>query len=132
MWTLFWDMHSGGGTKEGDYDKIYIEAPKKEAVNIFYRKFHHSPFRVSCTCCGEDYTLSESKSLEDASAYHRDCKFDKETDGYTEESEGKSYSHYKTIEEYCNLPNVLIIRKEDITDREREEVDIPEEGYVWK
>lgn len=73
MWTLFWDMHSGGGTKEGNYDKIYIEAKEDEAMKIFYNRFEHNPNRVSCTCCGEDYSIDEYETLEEASGYHRHC-----------------------------------------------------------
>ena len=31
MWTLFWDMHSGGGSKE-KWTMIYIEAPEDELI----------------------------------------------------------------------------------------------------
>lgn len=72
-WTLFWDMHSGGGSKE-NADKIYIQAPEEEAKVVFYNRFGHSPERVSCTCCGDDYSISESATLEEASAYHRNCE----------------------------------------------------------
>ena len=71
MFTQFWDMHSGGGCKEEPYENIYIEAPKEKAVMVFFNRFHHSPFRVSCTCCGEDYSVNEYKTLKDATAFHR-------------------------------------------------------------
>ena len=70
-WTHFWDMHSGGGCKEAPYEHIFIEAPLEEAVRIFYNRFGHNPYRVSCTCCGEDYSVSEYDTLEEATAYHR-------------------------------------------------------------
>ena len=35
VWTQFWDMHSGGTTKEPPYDKIYIEADEDEAYEMF-------------------------------------------------------------------------------------------------
>ncbi len=73
-WTLFWDMHSGGGSKEKQ-DKIYIEAPIEEAKIIFYNRFGHNPERVTCTCCGGDYSISEEDSLEEASGFHRNCRF---------------------------------------------------------
>lgn len=72
-WTTLWDMHSGGGTKEPPYEEFYIEAPVKEAKSIFYARFGHSPDRVSCTCCGPDYSVYEHESLEQASGYHRGC-----------------------------------------------------------
>ena len=50
-WTRFWDMNSGGGTQT-QWEKIYINAPEKEAIKIFEREFHQSPFDVACDCCG--------------------------------------------------------------------------------
>ena len=93
MWTHFWDMHSGGGTKvwrapdgsffEGgrftDDDKgtpfnhIYIEAPEDEAVVIFYNRFGHNPHRVTCTCCGADYSIDSEESLARLTGFHRNC-----------------------------------------------------------
>lgn len=61
MFTLFMDMHSGGGKKES-FEQLAIEAPMKEAEMVFYHRFGHSPYRVSCACCGEDYSLSEHES----------------------------------------------------------------------
>ena len=61
-WTQFWDMHSGGSLKE-QWQYIYIEAPEDEARVIFYNRFDHSPDRVTCTCCGEDYSVSEDADL---------------------------------------------------------------------
>ena len=59
------DMHSGGSQKES-VGYIYIEAPQSEAVVIFFNKFGHSPFRVTCTCCGEDYSMTEYSTVENA------------------------------------------------------------------
>lgn len=73
MFTQFWDMHSGGGTKEEPYDMIFIEAPLEEAKIIFYNRFGHNPERVTCTCCGEDYSIDEYITLKRATAYHRGC-----------------------------------------------------------
>lgn len=73
-WTLFWDMHSGGGTKEPPYQKIYIEAPIEEAKVVFYNRFGHNPDRVTCTCCGEDYSIDEEPTLAKASGFHRGAK----------------------------------------------------------
>lgn len=72
-WTHFMDMHSGGGTKEEPFEHIYIEAPEAEARVIFYNRFGHSPERVSCTCCGGDYSISEHATLKEATAYERGC-----------------------------------------------------------
>lgn len=115
MWTLFWDMHSGGGIKEKPYNKIYIEAPKDEAKIIFYNRFGHSPNRITCTCCGEDYSISESKTLEQASSFYRTSLYN-----------NKSLS----LKEYITLPNVLVIYKKDIKPEERIG-EVPKQGYVW-
>ena len=128
MWTLFWDMHSGGGLKE-KWDKIYIEASEEEAKIIFYNKFGHNPERISCTCCGEDYSISEAKTLGQISGWHRGCAYKK--DKYIEKrSEDSIHKRYFTIKEYEQLENVLIIRKKDIKPEERKG-NIPKQGYVW-
>jgi len=70
MWTRFMDMHSGGGCKE-KWQYIFIEAPQDEATVIFYNRFGHNPNRVSCTCSGEDYSISDYETLEEATAFER-------------------------------------------------------------
>lgn len=73
-WTRFMDMHSGGGLKE-QWQYIYIQAPQAEAEIIFYNRFGHNPNRVSCTCCGPDYSIYESPTLEQATGYERNCAY---------------------------------------------------------
>lgn len=109
MWTRFMDMHSGGGAKEPQ-EYIYIEAPEAEASVIFYNRFGHSPGRVTCTCCGKDYSVSDKPTLEALT------KFDRR-DG-------------RTLEEYLTDPEVLAIYAEDIKPEERQG-EVPEQGYVW-
>lgn len=147
-WTLFWDMHSGGGTKEKDYDKIYIEAPETEAEVIFYNRFGHSPRRVSCTRCGDHYSISEEESLEQLSAFHRGCdgSYVNEKGEKVSEEEawvfrggvkpGYSYKYFETsnsipLEKYLKQNEVLVIYDIDINDNERVG-EVPEQGYVWK
>lgn len=125
-WTHFWDMHSGGGTKEAPYEHIYIEANEKDARIIFYNRFRHSPDRVSCTCCGEDYAVSESDSIEDASGYQRSCKY--AGGRYVDSPRNDQFIPMK---EYAKQPDVLIIRASDIKDDERIG-EVPREGYVWQ
>jgi len=154
-WTLFWDMHSGGRTKVEPYEKIYIEAPEKQAINVFYNRFGRNPYRVTCTCCGEDYSVNESETFDEASGYHRGCDYayfdtkgrEVEKDaawtpgkgmkrGYTSRyvdrpsQETYSWNPYKTVEEYMNQEDVLVIPASEIKDEERH-ADVPEEGYVW-
>lgn len=125
-WTQFWDMHSGGGQKE-KWARIYIEAPKDEAITIFYNRFHHNPNRVTCTCCGEDYSISESETFAEASAFQRNCKW---IDGKYVEIQRDSYNEHKTVEEYVQDPEVLVIPADEIDDDERTGY-VPDEGYMW-
>lgn len=73
VWTHFWDMNSGGGRKE-DWHHIFVEAPEEEAKGIFYARFGHNPERVTCTCCGGDYSISEG-TLADLTGYHRHLRY---------------------------------------------------------
>lgn len=68
--THFWDMHSGGSQKL-DWDKIVIEAPQAEAEIVFYNRFNRNPNRVTCSCCGSDYSISEFDSLAEAENYQK-------------------------------------------------------------
>jgi len=130
MWTQFMDMHSGGGSKE-KWEYIYIEATEEEAEVIFYNKFGHNPGRVSCTCCGEDYSVSESKTLEEATGYERGCLYSKEQGVYVDEPDtSSSYKTYVSLDEYKTLESILIIRADEIKDDDRSG-DVPSEGYVW-
>lgn len=151
VWTEFWDMNSGGGRKE-EWSRIYIEAPEKEARVIFYNRFGHSPDRVTCTCCGEDYSTS-SGSLTDVTGYHRnlpaiepeggsDSQLPDGVSDYLEPGEAvpEGCSIYNepfrrggvpiSIEDYMRDPEVLFIRSEDILPEWRQG-EVPEQGYVW-
>lgn len=119
MWTHFWDMCSGGGHKEPQ-GHIFIEAPEAEAVVIFYNRFGHSSERVSCTCCGPDYSVSEYETLELATEWQRKEAWD---------SNGKKLPTI-ALEQYVLDPDVLIIYEKDIKPKEREGT-VPQQGYVW-
>jgi hypothetical protein len=121
MFTRFWDMHSGGSLKE-KWQMIYIEAPESEAKIIFYNRFGHHPYRITCSCCGEDYSINECDTLKEATAFHRGCDWNDE--GYIESP--RAGHQYQTIEQYQENSDVLIIRKKDITSEEREGT-LPEE-----
>lgn len=158
MWTQFWDMHSGGGAKlwrqtdgrvsaEGGMfyradaakpvEKIYIEASEKEAVRVFYNRFRRNPHRVTCTCCGDDYSVSEGESLEQLTAYHRGCAFKtvkgEDGGGHYAESPSKDYrgKSYMTLDQYTAQSDVLVIRADEILPAERGG-EVPEQGYVWR
>ena len=154
-WTRFMDMHSGGGTKEPPYQYILIEAPEEEAKVIFYNRFRHNPERVTCTCCGDDYSIGEHATLDDATGFDRGCDFahfrpdgtecaESEawvpgkgmTPGYTQhyaERPAKKYAfrEYTTLEDYLKNPDVLVIREADIKPKERSG-EVPTQGYVWR
>lgn len=130
MWTQFMDMHSGGGSKEA-WEYIYIEAPEEEAKVIFYNRFGHNPERVTCTCCGDDYSISESETLEKATGYERGCRWDNKEKGYVDEPDAEgSYKTYRTLAEYKQDKSVLFIPAAEIKAEERRG-NVPEEGYVW-
>lgn len=128
MWTTFWDMHSGGSQKE-KWSKGFIEAPEGEAVSVFYARFGHNPNRVTCTCCGEDYSISENETLAKATAFHRNCEWDKVEGGYVERPRS-DYGEYMTLDEYIASDDVMVIYASDITANERTR-EVPQEGYVW-
>jgi hypothetical protein len=128
MWTQFWDMHSGGRLKE-KWHFIYIEAPQDEAEIIFYNRFGHNPSRVTCTCCGEDYSISEEKTLEQITGFHRGCAYDK--NGYIEKAKNNyEGDRYQTLEEFVKRDDVLVIYAIEIKDKERVG-SVPQQGYVW-
>lgn len=115
------DMHSGGDQKE-NFATCYIEAPEAEARVIFYNRFGHNPDRITCDCCGPDYSYYDYDSLAEASGYDRGCRSVK-IDGYwtyLEEGDSeRSWQKYMTLEAYCKLDSVLIIRADEISDEER-------------
>ena len=94
-WTRFWDMSSGGGIAEPPYEEIYIEAPIEEATLIFWNRFGHDPYNVTCPCCGQDYDVQDYDTIEQATNYHRARR-------------------NQTINEYVENKDVLIIYNKDI------------------
>lgn len=123
-WTQFHDMCSGGSRKL-KWALIYIQAPKAEAALIFQNRFDRNPHRVTCACCGDDYSLTEAPTLAEASWYERRCDWD--NDRFVERPRDRR--KYRTVEEYVNDPDVLVIKTEDIKPEERKGV-LRSEGYV--
>lgn len=117
-------MHSGGGTKEAPYEIIYIEADEEQAKVIFYNRFKHNPERVTCTCCGGDYSISSEESLEQLTAFHRELKYNRETRLYFETDSSTSMEDYKARKD------TLFISKDEILDSERIG-RAPKQGYIW-
>ena len=146
VWTRFMDMHSGGGQKL-DWSHIYIEAPQKEAEVIFQNRFGRNPNRVTCTCCGEDYSISEEEDLEQATAHERQCSYSYFTkehimvprDAVFERGKGcinGAYGKYvevsgsTSLEDYEKQANVLVIHADEIEPSQRIG-SLEPEGYVW-
>lgn len=158
VWTQFWDMHSGGGLKE-DFSMLYIEAPKDEAISVFYSRFGHNPHRVSCTCCGADYSIT-SDNLQQLTGYHRNLRHasplrkedwwevsdevrraaneqsrylepDEEIpDGWHVDDRFFKRGEQMTLSEYLAQDGIEYILAAEIQDFERNN-EPPEEGYVW-
>lgn len=129
MWTRFFDMYSGGRSKE-KWELIYIEASEEEAKVIFYNRFGHNPERVTCTCCGEDYSIDSQKSLAQVTGYDRGCDYVENK--YVERENPKySFNKYMKLKDYIKKDNVKIIKKSEIKKSERVG-EVPQQGYVWQ
>lgn len=119
MWVKFFDMHSGG-RKKLKWSEIYIEATcQQEALIIFANRFKRNADNVTCACCGEDYAVTTSESLEQATAYQRNCYFDNDTRSYLERGRGVGYLEYVPLEEYRARNDVLIITADEVLPEER-------------
>lgn len=106
VWTQFYDMHSGGKQKL-DHWSIFIEAPKEEAEIIFGNRFKRNPHNVTCSCCGQDYSVDEYETLFRAVRYHL-----VKTRGVSDDELLKQF-----IEKQKN--NICIIFEKDIKPEER-------------
>lgn len=124
-------MNSGGDQKL-QWERIFIEAPYDEAVRVFYAKFGRHPENVTCSCCGSDYSIDESESLELATAYARNCRYlspsPTQSGRYFEEGEpipagwtehSIPWGTYKTVEEFSVQDDIKIVYAKDISPEER-------------
>jgi hypothetical protein len=75
MWTMFMDMHSGGGQKT-KYEYVYIKGTEEEAKRTFEKVLGRDPDHASCPCCGSDFGAIEYTSLTTAA---KDNKLPRET-----------------------------------------------------
>lgn len=130
VWTHFMDMHSGGG-KKLKHEHIFIEAPQDVAEIVFYNKFGRNPYRVTCTCCGEDYSVNEYKDLAQATAYERHCAYDSKLKQWVEKKDTTSYARdHIPLEDYIASGEALFIYESEIQPHERVG-ELPRQGYVW-
>jgi hypothetical protein len=114
MWTLFWDMSSGGRQKL-DWHYIFIELPEKEALSFFALRFGRDPYNVTCDCCGQDYSVHQYPTLLQATGYHRGCRANN-LGYYVNRRDTNSFrgNHYKTEEEFFASGEAVKITKEDV------------------
>ena len=69
-WTTFEDQHSGGSNlKMEPYEYIFIQAPKNIAMVYFQNRFGIDPENITCTCCDDDYDITEYPTLEEATKF---------------------------------------------------------------
>lgn len=113
--TVFLDMHSGGDAKL-QWEKIYIALPKKLARIVFENRFNRNPDNITCSCCGEDYSVNEYDNIYQATGYYRNCLF---KDGeYIEEPNSKYHKKIIPLEEYLKRKEILFIRDFEIKPEE--------------
>jgi hypothetical protein len=62
-WTEFTDKWAGGCAKE-PWDYILIQAPPKVACAVFEHVFEHHPRNISCSCCGEEYFVTQASDID--------------------------------------------------------------------
>lgn len=107
MWTEFMDMCSGGDQKQA-FAYLYIEAGKHDAMRVFRNRFGRDPNRITCHCCGEDYTIECHPDLLQLTGYDRECSYDRATNQYLDNG--------TPLEEYLKRSDIRVIRAEDITE----------------
>lgn len=66
--TVFSDMCSGG-SRQHDFDYGWIEGDEATATKRFIERYG-DPAHVTCTCCGQDYSVTEFDSLEELLQYY--------------------------------------------------------------
>lgn len=68
--TRFMDMFSGG-SKNTPYEYVYIEAEEDIAAEVMEKVFDAWPYNVNCECCGQNFSVSEYKTLGEATEWDR-------------------------------------------------------------
>jgi len=111
--TQFKDMHSGGKAKTS-YENIYIEASESDAIDFFKSWFSRDPSQITCSCCGQDFSVRSYDSLEQATGYERNCVYE---DGrYIEKPKSYSGSSRKllTVDELLDKDSVAFFSQSDV------------------
>lgn len=103
------DMHSGGGTKLGKFEKILMQGREDDATKRFTELFGRDPNHVTCDCCGEDYSVGEYATLAEATLYDREKYTYAEPFDWRARPTGKTV---ESIEDYLAKDTVLVIYKD--------------------
>lgn len=104
-WTKFTDMQTGGERKT-DYQYILVEG--EDAVARFESEFGRDPRQASCECCEEDYAISTYPTIEAATAYARDCRYDGERETWVEEP-AEDADSVEPLDAFLDRPEVRVI-----------------------
>lgn len=116
-WTLFEDAFAEGTLKFHDYQWIIVEGKGEKAVRLFKDVTLLDPFKVTCKCCGQHYSIREYDSVFQATGYQRGCQYDKELEAYIEAQSDFPIVPYKPLEEFLKHSDVLIVYADGSTDR---------------
>lgn len=84
--------------------------PRKRSDSDLSQSLRALPHRVTCTCCGTDYSIYEEDSLEEATEFYLDAG--------------------EKLSDYLERDEILFIRDEDIKPDERVG-DVRKQGFVW-
>lgn len=107
-WTKFTDMQTGGHRKTG-YKYIFIDGDS--AVDRFETEFGRDPYEESCECCDADFAVSTFDTLEQATAYARDCRYDYEREIWVDEPADEADA-VEPLDEFVNRAEVRVIHTE--------------------
>lgn len=108
-WTLFSDAYAEGFLKFKHYEFIIVEGKVEEALSMFIDMTNVDPKKVTCTCCGQHYSIREYDSVFQATAFERGCRYDNSLQCYVEEVSDFPIMEYATVENFINQDNVLVI-----------------------
>lgn len=108
-WTLFADAYADGKLKFKAFEWIIVEGKEEDALSLFMDITNVDPKKVTCTCCGQHYSIREFDSVFQATAFERGCCYDMTLECYVEEISDFPIIHYTTVEDFIDRDNVLII-----------------------
>lgn len=107
-WTKFTDMQTGGERKT-DFQYIFVEG--EGAVARFESEFGRDPHQASCECCDEDFAVSTYSTLEQATGYPRNCRYDDDRETWIEEP-AEDADAVEPLDAFLDRPEVEVIRQD--------------------